>query len=88
MPDGGVPRELHDSLIFAAAAANAWLRGLSLPTVALSYRYEPVTALNLIWRCCRSYGVANVAQFVPANVLAQARPFGSEDPVRRAPSRS
>ena len=42
MSEGGVPRQLHDSLIFAAAAANAWLRGLSLPVVALS-----TTAMNL-----------------------------------------
>ena len=73
MPEGGVPRELHDSLIHAAAAANAWLRGLSIPVVALHYRYEPLTALNLIWRLCRSYGSVNVGQFVPAHVLESAR---------------
>ncbi len=49
--NGGLPRELRSELIYAAAAANAWLRGLSLPEVALHYRYEPLTALNLIARC-------------------------------------
>jgi hypothetical protein len=47
---GGVPRQLRSELIYAAAAANAWLRGLSVPCVALHYRYEPLTALNLIAR--------------------------------------
>lgn len=86
MPEGGVPRELHGSLIFAAAAVNAWLRGLSLPLVALNYRYEPLTALNLIWRLSRLYGRVNVAQFVPANVLDQTRPFRSGEPIRRTAS--
>jgi len=73
MPNGGIPRALHSSLIFAAAAANAWLRGLSIPRVALHYRYEPLTALNLIWRMARQYGAVNLAPFVPANVLERAR---------------
>jgi hypothetical protein len=73
MPDGGVPRVLHSSLIFATAAANAWLRGLSIPRVALHYRYEPLTALSLIWRMARLYGAVNLEQFVPPNVLERAR---------------
>ena len=64
-----VPRELRSELIYAAAAVNAWLRGLPLPTVALHYRYEPVTALNLIRRCSKQYGEINVESWVPANVL-------------------
>jgi len=59
-------------LIYAVAAANAWLRGLSLPCVALHYRYEPFTALNLIARLCRKYGVNNIRPYVSAVVLAHA----------------
>jgi hypothetical protein len=29
--NGGLPRELRSLLIYAAAAVNAWLRGLSIP---------------------------------------------------------
>jgi hypothetical protein len=72
MGNGGVPRVMRSQLIYAAAAANAWLRGLSLPAVALHYRYEPVTALRLIRRCCHLYGAVNVEPLVPANVLARA----------------
>jgi hypothetical protein len=70
--NGGVPRELRSELIYAVAAANAWLRGLSLPCVALHYRYEPITALNLMARLCRQYGVKNIQPYVPAVVLARA----------------
>lgn len=69
---GGVPRQLHSSLIFAAAAANAWLRGLPLPVVALHYRYEPITALGLIRRLVYQYGLVNVDLWVPAHVLDAA----------------
>jgi hypothetical protein len=67
-----VTRELRSELIYAAAAANAWLRGMSVPTVALHYRYEPITAVHFIRRCCEEYGQVNVEPFVPANVLACA----------------
>jgi len=70
--NGGVPRELRSELIYAVAAANAWLRGLPLPCVALQYRYEPITALNFMARLCRQYGVKNVRPYVPAAVLARA----------------
>ncbi len=70
--NGELPRELHSDLIYAAAAANAWLRGLSLPRVALDYRYEPVTAMNLIARFCRRYGVQNIRPYVSGIVLAHA----------------
>lgn len=70
--NGSVPRELRSELIYAAAATNAWLRGLSLPRVALHYRYEPVTAMNLIARFCRRYGVQNIRPYVSGIVLAYA----------------
>ncbi len=63
-----VPRELRSELIYAAAAVNAWLRGMPVAKVALHYRYEPVTALHLIRRCCEQYGETNLAAWVPANV--------------------
>ena len=65
-----VPRCLRSELIYAAAAANAWLRGLSLPNVALHYRYEPITAFRLIDRCCSEYGRINVEPWVTADVLS------------------
>jgi hypothetical protein len=70
--NGGLPRELRSELMYAVAAANAWLRGLSLPCVALHYRYEPLTALNLMARLCRQYGVKNIRPYVPAGLLARA----------------
>jgi hypothetical protein len=70
--NGGLSRELRSELIYAAAAANAWLRGLSVPCVALHYRYEPLTALNLIARFCRQYGVKNIRPHVSGIVLARA----------------
>jgi hypothetical protein len=66
-----VPRAIRSELIYAAAAANAWLRGMPLARVALSYRYEPVTAMHLIRRCADEYGEANLAPWVPANVLGR-----------------
>jgi hypothetical protein len=82
MSNGGVPREARSPLIFAAAAANAWLRGLSIPRVALHYRYEPLTALLLIWRFRRDYGAVHVGRFVPAGVLKKAGElFGRQDEV-------
>ena len=65
-------KALRSELMYAAAAANAWLRGLSIPTVALHYRYEPVTALRLIRRCCAQYGAVNVERCVPAHILSCA----------------
>jgi hypothetical protein len=59
--------------MYAAAAVNAWLRGRSIPSVALNYRYEPVTALHLIRRCCDEYGIVNVEPWVPDNVLSVCR---------------
>ena len=70
--NGGLPRALRSELIYAVAAANAWLRGLSLPDVALHYRYEPLTALNLIARLCDQYGIENVQPWVPDRVLNRA----------------
>ena len=70
--NGGLPRELRSELIYAVAAANAWLRGLPLPSVALHYRYEPITALNFMARLCRQYGVKNVRPYVSAGLLARA----------------
>jgi hypothetical protein len=63
-----VPRELHSELIYAAAAANAWLRGMSIPLVALHYRYEPITALHLIRRCHDQYG--DLSAWVPDSVFS------------------
>ena len=70
--NGGLPRALRSELIYAAAAANAWVRGLPLSCVALQYRYEPITALNLLARLCRQYGVKNIRPYVPVVVLARA----------------
>ena len=65
-----LPRELGSEVIYAAAAVNAWVRGMPLARVALHYRYEPVTALHLIRRCCRQYGDGDVTRWVTANVLS------------------
>ena len=83
--NGGVPRELRSELIYAVAAANAWLRGLSIPDVALHYRYEPLTALNLIVRLCDQYGMKNVEPWVPDHVLNCALAGGcASAPSRRS----
>ena len=84
-----LPRELRSELIYASAAVNAWLRGMPLPRVVLDYRYEPVTALHLIRRCCRQYGERALLWCVPANVLSAcvACPFPSVPSPRPSHSR-
>ncbi len=49
---------------------------------ALHYRYEPLTALLLIWRFRRDYGAVHVGRFVPAGALKKAAElFGRQDEV-------
>jgi hypothetical protein len=67
---GGAPKQIREHLGFAAAAINAHQRGLSVPTVALNYRYEPVQAMTFIANCCGEYGFDSVARHVPAHIMS------------------
>lgn len=67
---GGAPKEIREHLGFAAAAINAHERGLSVPTVALNYRYEPIQAMTFIANCCAEYGFDSVARHVPGHILS------------------
>jgi len=67
---GGVPKELREQLRFASDAINAHMRGLSVPEVALNYRYEPIQAMSMIAVCCQDYSFEAVAPWVPKNIMS------------------
>lgn len=67
---GGVPKEIREQLHYAADAINAHQRGLSIPTVALNYRYEPIQAMTMIAVCCQDYGFEGVAPHIPRHVMS------------------
>ena len=67
---GGVLKEIREHLGFAADAINAHQRGLSVPQVALNYRYEPIQAMSMIANCCDEYGFDSVASHVPAHIMS------------------
>ncbi len=67
---GGAPKQIREHLGFAADAINAHQRGLSVPTVALNYRYEPIQAISMIANCCDEYGFDVVARHVPGHILS------------------
>lgn len=68
--NGGAPKEIREHLGFAADAINAHQRGLSVSTVALNYRYEPIQAMTMIANCCDEYGFDVVARHVPAHIMS------------------
>lgn len=67
---GGAPKDVREHLGFAADAINAHQRGLSVPAVALNYRYEPIQAMTFIANCCAEYGFDSVARHVPGHILS------------------
>jgi hypothetical protein len=67
---GGVPKDIREQLRFAADAINAHERGMSIPQVALNYRYEPIQAMTMIATCCQDYGFESVAPHVPKHVMS------------------
>lgn len=67
---GGVPKDVREQLRFAADAINAHERGMSVPQVALNYRYEPIQAMTMIATCCQDYGFSAVAPLVPGHVMS------------------
>jgi hypothetical protein len=67
---GGIPKDVRAELGYAVDAINAHQRGLSVPTVALNYRYEPIQALMMIATCCQDYSFDLVARHVPGHVLS------------------
>jgi len=68
--NGGAPKQIREHLGFAADAINAYQRGLSIPQVALNYRYEPIQAMIMIANCCAEYGFDVVARHVPAHIMS------------------
>jgi hypothetical protein len=78
--NGGVPKELRAHLGYAADAINAYQRGLSVPQVALNYRYEPIQAMIMIANCCEEYGFDLVARHVPAHIMSVVQVQFSDRP--------
>jgi hypothetical protein len=82
-----LPRDVRELARFAADAINAYMRGQSIPAVALHYRYEPITAITTLRHLCSWYGRANDRQgdtsrkrevILAAGVYASAAFFLSE----------
>jgi len=67
---GGVPKDVREQLRFAADAINAHEHGMSVPQVALNYRYEPIQAMTMVATCCQDYGFSAVAALVPKHVMS------------------
>jgi hypothetical protein len=67
---GGVPKDVREQLRFASDAINAHERGMSVPEVALNYRFEPIQAMTTIAICCQDYGYESVAPWVPKHVMS------------------
>jgi hypothetical protein len=65
-----LPRDVRELARFAADAVNAYMRGQSIPAVALHYRYEPITAITTLRHLCLWYGRANVELVVPRLVFS------------------
>ncbi len=68
--NGGVPREIREHLGFAADAINAYQHGLSIPQVALGWRYEPGQAMSFIANCVDEYGFNVVERHVPGHIMS------------------
>lgn len=65
-----LPKEVRELARFAADAVNAYMRGRSIPAVALNYRYEPVTGIWMLRHLCWWYGRRNVELVVPRHVFS------------------
>ena len=60
MPFCGLPKDVRELVRFASDAMNAHQRGLSIPTVALHYRFEPGQAESFLRKAIQEYGPENV----------------------------
>jgi hypothetical protein len=65
-----LPRDVRELARFAADAVNAYMRGQSIPTVALHYRYEPITAIVVLRHLCLWYGRTNVELVISRHVFS------------------
>jgi hypothetical protein len=63
MPFCGLPKDVRELVRFASDAMNAHQRGLSIPTVALHYRFEPGQAESCLRRAIQEYGPENVRPY-------------------------
>jgi hypothetical protein len=59
----GLPKDVRELVRFASDAMNAHLRGLSIPTVALHYRFEPGQAESTLRKAIQEYGPENVRPY-------------------------
>ena len=67
----GVPKDVRELVRFASDAMNAHQRGLSIPTVALHYRFEPGQAEAFLRRAIQEYGPGNVpSSLYPLHLLS------------------
>lgn len=67
---GQIPKDVRESIQFASDALNAYMRGMSIPEVALSYRYEPGSAELMLRGCMRTYGAEAVLNLLPTHIAS------------------
>lgn len=67
---GQIPKDVRESIQFACDALNAYMRGMSIPDVALSYRYEPGQAELMLRTCMRTYGADAVLNLLPTHIAS------------------
>ena len=67
---GQIPKDVRENIQNASDALNAYMRGLSISEVALSYRYEPGQAELLLRSCMRTYGADVVLSLLPSHIAS------------------
>jgi hypothetical protein len=67
---GGVPKDVREELPFAVTLSMHHERGMSIPQVALNYRYEPIQAMTMIVTCCQGSGFSALVPHVPRHVMS------------------
>jgi hypothetical protein len=65
-----LPKDVRELARFGSDAINAHMRGMSVPAVALRYRYEPITAIVMLRNLCSWYGEKNVELIIPAHIYS------------------
>jgi hypothetical protein len=74
----GLPKDVREHIRFAVDAINAHQRGMSVPRVALNYRYEPGQAETFLRNVILEYGAKAVRQHCPANIFSLVSPIERE----------
>ncbi len=70
---GQLPKRVRESIRFAADAFNAYLRGMSMPDVAVN-RYEPGSAEIFLTAAVARYGRNAILPLLPTRVASLLAP--------------